>query len=564
MRFKIVFALFLILFLAVISRLFYWQVVKAKDLQKQASLQYRGTKVLKAPRGNILASDGTWLAVMRANWLLFAETPKIEKDKKEIANLLAPIFISQDFEKMEDYKNALLDETNRIEEALNRKNVVWIPIKRKLTQEQKEKIEELNIKGLGFEVEESRYYPEGSEAAHLLGFLGKDENGDDVGYFGLEGYYDIALSGKDGYLKREKDLTGAPILNGGLTEVNSISGSDLKTYIDKRIQNIVEEKLKSALEKYGAKEGTVIIMEPKTGNILAMSSYPSYDPSKYSEFDQSLFKNPAISDTFEPGSVFKVIVMASGIDSQAIDKDTLCDVCDKPFKVDKYYIETWDNKYHPDSTMTDVLVHSDNVGMTFIANRMGEDKMYDYLTKFGIGKPTGIDLQGEANIPLRKKGTWNIVDLATSSFGQGVSTTPIQIIRSVAVIANGGLLVTPKIVDGENKYKEERVISKESADIVTQMMVEAAGHGESKWTNLKGFSVAGKTGTAQIPIAGHYDAEKTIASFIGFAPSSDPKFIMLVTLKEPQSSQWASETAAPLWYDIAKDLFSYMGIQPED
>ena len=207
MRFKIVFVLFILFFALIISRLFYWQVIKSKDLQKQASLQYKGTQVLKASRGNILASDGTWLAVMRTNWLLFAETPKIDKDKKEIANLLAPLFISDDFEKLEEYKNALLEETNRIEEVLNRKGAVWVPIKRKLTQDQKEKIESLKIKGLGFEPEEVRYYPEGSEAAHLLGFLGKGEDGQDVGYFGLEGYYDIALSGKDGYLKREKDLT---------------------------------------------------------------------------------------------------------------------------------------------------------------------------------------------------------------------------------------------------------------------------------------------------------------------------------------------------------------------
>ena len=564
MRFKIVFIVFILLFAAITARLFYWQIVKGSELKNQASLQYKGTKILKAPRGNILAKDGTWLAVMRTNWLLFAELPKIDKNKNEIANLLAPIFVTQEFEKNDDYNKAILEETDRIEANLDRKGVVWVPIKRKITDVQKEKVEELNIKGLGFEPEETRYYPEGSEAAHLLGFVGKNEEGQDVGYFGLEGYYDLVLTGKDGYLKREKDLTGVPILNSSLTEVNSVSGSDLTTYIDKRIQSTVEDKLKLALEKYGAKEGTVIVMDPKTGGILAMSSYPNYDPAKYSEFEQRLFKNPAISDTFEPGSVFKVIVMAAGIDSKAVERDTICDICNRPFQVDKYYIETWNNKYHPDSSMTDVIVNSDNVGMTFIANRMGADKMYDYLSKFGIGKQTGIDLQGEANISLRKKGSWNIVDLATSSFGQGVSTTPIQIIRGVSVIANGGYLVEPKVVDSGNVKKQERIISKEAADDVTQMMVEAAKNGESKWTSLKGFSVAGKTGTAQIPIEGHYDAEKTIASFVGFAPANNPKFIMLVTLKEPQSSQWASETAAPLWYDIAKDLFNYFGIQPEN
>lgn len=564
MRLKIVFGVFTLLFLSLISRLFYWQVVMGADLKKQASYQYKGTKTITAPRGNILANDGTWLAVMRTNWLLFAELPKLEKTSKDIANLLAPIFVDDNHENRDEYRQALLNETEKIQSSLDRRGVVWVPVKRKITSEEKEKIENLNINGLGFEPEETRYYPEGSSSAQLLGFVGKDEEGNDTGYFGLEGYYNVSLSGKNGFLQREKDLSGVPILTSGLSEISSIAGTDLTTHIDKRIQNITEAKLKEGLEKYGAKEGSVIIMDPKTGAILGMASYPSYDPAKYSEFDGVLFRNPAISDTFEPGSVFKVIVMAAGLDSGVIKPDTICDICDKPYKVDKYFIETWDKKYHPDSTMTDVLVHSDNVGMSFIAEKLGSDKMYEYLDKFGIGKLTGIDLQGESNINLRPKGKWNVVDLATSSFGQGVSLTPIQLIRATSVIANGGYLISPKVVDSNDLLKRDRVISEEAADETAAMMVEAAKKGEAKWTDLKGFSVAGKTGTAQIPISGHYDIDKTIASFVGFAPANKPKFIMLVTLKEPQSSQWASETAAPLWYSIAKDLFNYFGIQPEN
>ncbi len=396
-----------------------------------------------------------------------------------------------------------------------------------------------------------------------MGFVGKNDSGNDTGYFGLEGYYDISLTGKSGYQERKKDLKGAPLLSEGLQDINPVAGSDLYTYIDKRIQTSVEEKLELSKEKYGAVEGSVVVMDPKTGGILAMASYPSYDPAKYYDFDGKLYRNPAISDTFEPGSVFKVIVMAAGLDTGVVEPDTKCDICDKPLKVDKYFIETWDRKYHADTTMTEVIVHSDNVGMSFVAQKLGEDKMYDYLTKFGIGKLTGIDLQGEASIPLRKKGTWNVVDLMTSSFGQGVATTPIQIVRAVGAIANNGFLVTPKVVKSEKNDKVQ-VISTEAAKKMTEIMIESSKHGESQWTNLKGFSIAGKTGTAQIPIEGHYDATKTIASFVGFAPANDPKFVMIVTLKEPQSSQWASETAAPLWYSIAKDLFQYYGIQPEN
>ncbi|OGM80876.1 hypothetical protein A2366_03890 [Candidatus Woesebacteria bacterium RIFOXYB1_FULL_33_9] len=545
------------MFMGLIVRLFYWQIIKGETLSKEAGLQYKDSTKVKSSRGSILAKDNTWLATQRPNWLLFAEKPKL-KNLKIVANSLAPI---------------LETESEDLYTIITRPEVVWIPIKHKITGEQKRQIEELKIEGLGFEPEETRFYPEGSASAQLLGFVGKNEEGYDTGYFGLEGYYDISLKGKSGFVEREKDLKGAPLLSGSMSEISSIPGANLITFIDKRINSIVDTKLKEGIEKYGAKEGSVIIMNPKNGAILAMSSYPSYDPTKYNEYDEKLYKNPAISDTFEPGSVFKVMVMAAGIDAGAVTPDTICDICEGPLKVDKYLIETWNRKYFKDSTMTDVVVHSDNVGMSFVAQKLGADKLYDYLDKFGIGKLSGIDLQGESNISMRKKGTWNIVDLATSSFGQGISTTPIQIIRAVAAIANDGILTIPKVVekvelDGWSEKLNEggklRVISKDTAEKMTKIMVQAARHGEAQWTNLKGFSVAGKTGTAQIPISGHYDAEKTIASFVGFAPANNPKFIMLVTLKEPQSSEWASETAAPLWYSIAKDLFIIFGIQPDN
>ena len=557
MRLKVISFIFLLGFVAIISRLFYWQVVMRKDLSRQAAYQYKGSETTVAPRGSILAVDGTWLAAARTNWLLFADKPKLE-NLNLVANSLSPI---------------LEEESMDIYKRINKEGAVWLPIKHKITNEQKEKIEKLGLSGIGFEAEESRFYPEGSSSAQLLGFVGKNESGEDIGYFGLEGYYDLSLRGKSGFKSQEKDLSGAPLISSGIKEISNVSGTNLITYIDKGIQAKAEEKLKLGIEKYGAKEGSVVIMDPKTGGIIAMASYPSYDPFKYGEYDGSLYKNPVISDVFEPGSIFKVVVMAAALDAGVVEPDTKCDICDGALKVDKYFIETWNKKYYPESTMTDVIVHSDNVGMSFVSQKMGYDLMYDYLEKFGIGSLTGIDLQGESSVQLRKKGTWNIVDLVTSSFGQGIATTPIQILRASSVVANKGVMVTPKVVkaielDGwQQDVKNEekvRVISKEASEKMTSIMVESARHGEAQWTNLKGFSVAGKTGTAQIPIAGHYDAEKTIASFVGFAPANNPKFIMLVTLKEPQSSQWASETAAPLWYSIARDLFIFFGIQPEN
>lgn len=567
-RVKWIAAVFLVSFLLLITRLAYWQLVKGKDLSNQARNQYESQNVISAPRGNILVSDRTWLVAKGEAYLVFAEIPKLKLSSKEIANKLAPFFV----EKVDD-RLILLEEVSRLETLLNKKGSVWVPLKQKISSEVKANIEALAIEGIGFERKEDRIYPEASVAAQLLGFVGKDVEGKDIGYFGLEGFYNSALTGKPGINQQEKDAKGRPLMIGDAKEISAISGVDLLTNIDKTIQLLIERKLKEGIEKYEASGGTIIIMNPETGAVLGMASYPSFDPRTYWEYGDEYFKNPAVSFTFEPGSVFKIVVMASALDAELVKPDTKCDICTQAYKVDKYLIETWNKKYHPDSTMQDVIVNSDNVGMVYVANKMGADLLYDYLSKFGIGKLTGIDLQGEVTPKLREKSTWNIVDLATASFGQGIAVTPMQMTKATAIIANGGMDITPKVVnklmgkDWEEEIKTEggqRVISKQAAKDMTAIMVEAARNGESKWTSLQGFKVAGKTGTAQIPISGHYDAEKTIASFVGFAPADDPKFVMFISLKEPKTSTWASETAAPLWYSIARELFTYLGIQPEN
>ncbi len=566
-RINFIFVFFLLCFLLLISKLFIWQIIKGEDLSSSAKGQYQVGQVMEAPRGNILAADGSLLVMRRDAWLLFAEPPNLKEKPEKIAEKLAPLLAIDPTNKDE-----VFNKFQALNSLLSKKGSLWIPLEHKLSTEVRGNIEALGFSGLGFEKEEDRYYPEASVAAQLLGFVGKNEEGGNVGYFGLEGYYDLTLSGKKGYREGDKDAKGIPILLGNFKESSALSGVDLITTVDKTVQLAIEKKLKEGIEKYGAIGGSVVVMNPKSGKILGMASYPSFDPRKYNEYGDSYFKNPVISDTFEPGSIFKVLIMASALDAKAVKPDTICDICSGPLKVDKYEIETWDNKYYPDSTITDVILHSDNVGMAFVGQKLGADTLYDYLDKFGIGKETGIDLQGEVSIPLRKKGTWNIVDLATATFGQGVAVTSIEMIRAVAGVANDGMMPTPFVVSAlkgegwqeEIRTKAERVISESAAEEMTAMMVNAAKNGESKWTSLRGFSVAGKTGTAQIPIAGHYDPKSTNASFIGFSPAVNPKFIMLVTLNKPESSQWASETAAPLWYSIAKDLFLYFGIQPEN
>lgn len=556
-KIRILLGVFGILFLGLTARLFYWQIVKGAELSSEAQAQYNSSTVTSAPRGNIMASDGSFWVLRTNAWLVYVNTGLLKDSPASIAQKLAPIFSDVDQVQL----TGLLSKTG-----------AYVPLKQKVDDDTKKNIEALGIAGIGFDPEEARYYPEASAAAQLLGFVGKDENGGDIGYFGLEGYYNLPLSGKPGFLGREEDVKGTPILLGGGREVTAINGVDLVTSIDKRIQLLSEQKLSDGIQKYGATGGSVTVMDPYTGDILAMASLPSFDPAAYPKYNDSLFKNPVISNSFEPGSIFKVLVMASALDAGVVTPDTECDICSGPLKVDKYQIETWNNKYHPNLTMTDVIVNSDNVGMSFVGQKMGADNLYDYLDKFGIGHPTGIDLQGEASPKMRPRGTWNVVDLATTSFGQGIAVTGLQMVRAVSAIANGGYLVTPKVVtsvrgdgweENINSDAPKRIIGQTAASEMTQMMVSAANLGEAKWTKISGFdNVAGKTGTAQIPVAGHYDPTKTNHSFIGFAPADHPKFVMLVTLESPTSSPWAAETAAPLWYSIAKDLFPYLGVQP--
>ncbi|MCX6704393.1 MAG: penicillin-binding protein 2 [Candidatus Woesebacteria bacterium] len=565
LKIRILSIFFLTLFVILAARLFYWQVIKGASLSDEAKNQYNSSQIIAASRGNILASDGSYWVVRTQAWLVWANPRQLSETPSEVANKLAQFFVDP------SDSQTLLAETERLIALLGKSGTNWIALKQKVSDDVKRNIEALKIQGIGFDVQETSYYPEASSAAQLLGFVGKDEKGSDIGYFGVEGYYDLPLSGKPGFVGGQKDALGSPILLGGTTQVSAISGVDLETSIDKRVQTAVEQGLAEGIKKYGASGGSVTVMDPVTGKVMAMASLPSFDPAKYSVYSNSLFKNPVISDSFEPGSILKVVIMASGLDANVIHSDTTCDICSGPLKVDKYLIKTWNDKYHPGITMTDVIVESDNIGMSFVGQKLGADALYDYLHKFGIGQKTGIDLQGETAPKLREKGTWNVVDLATASFGQGVAVTGIEMVRAVAAIANGGYLVTPKVVnavrnDGwEEKVKSGppvRIISKVAAEEAAQMMVDAAERGEAKWTRIPGFKVAGKTGTAQIPVAGHYDATNTNHSFIGFAPAGSPKFVMLVTLNSPQSSPWAAETAAPLWYSIAKDLFPYLGIQP--
>lgn len=553
---------FILLTVLIISRLFYWQVIRFEELVAMGENQYWVSFKIPAQRGQILAADKFPIVNNEEAFLIYATLPDIDQDRLSVAKRLTSAL------KGKDDPGYL--ET--IKQRLNQENLVWVALARKVSLPTKRLVEQLAISGLGFESEYKRGYPEGSMAAHLLGFVGSDVNGEDKGYHGLEGFYDLPLRGEPGYLRREKDATGKPILTGQVREKKRHDGANLLTTLDRAIQYIVEKRLSDGLNRYGAKSGSVVVMEPQSGKILALAAYPNYDPTSFWEFTQAFFVNPVVAMSFEPGSIFKVIVMAAALNEGVVKPETVCDMCGGPRTISDYTIETWNGRYPANPTMTEVIEQSNNVGIVFVGEKLGIDRAFSYIKNFGFGETTGVDLQEESSPSLRPKSQWGLIDLATVSFGQGIAVTPIQMVRAVAAIANGGRLMKPYVVDRIEQdgapivispKVEAEVIKPVTAKIMTEMMVNAVEKGEAKWAAPLGYRIAGKTGTAQIPISGHYDEEKTIASFVGFAPADNPKFIMLVTLREPTSSPWGSETAAPLWFDIAKELFTYFGVRPD-
>ncbi len=546
-RLKIVSFLTPFIFLVLILRLFYWQIIRGPEMKAKASRQHETITTLKAQRGNILDSEGNVLSGSKNLYHLYVYRPQLKISENELTNKLLAILEKTPQASTEAEIKDLL--VRRISLKSN-----WVSIKHYLTPEEKVKIEQEKITGLGFEDEFVRFYPESSMSAHLLGFVGQDMAGQEQGYFGLEGYFDRWLKGREGKIRTEKDAVGNPILIGNYQFYHATEGKSIQTTIDKKVQYITERLLKEGIEKYQASAGNVIVIESKTGKVRAMASFPNYNPNNFADFPSSYYKNPAVGDLFEPGSIFKVLVMAAGFNEKVVAPETQCDICSGPVQIGKYSIKTWDETYRQNATMTDVIVHSDNTGMVFVSKKLGGEKFADYLNRYGFGKKTGIQLQDEVSGNIVQDGkNYREIDLATNSFGQGIAVTPIQIVAAVNSIANKGYYLKPTIIENET-FLGVKILEGEAVNQITEVMKLAVENGEAKWSKPQNLSVAGKTGTAQIPIEGHYDPDKTIASFVGFFPASDPKYTMLVSLREPKTSIWGSETAAPLWFAIAKQL----------
>jgi cell division protein FtsI/penicillin-binding protein 2 len=438
-----------------------------------------------------------------------------------------------------------------------------------------EEVTRLGLAGITARPVWQRAYPEGALASHALGFCcleGEGEPGESRGYYGIEGFYDGLLRAAPG--EPTGDLNPWIVAPAVLPR----AGTDLVLTLDRTVQALVEEELARSLAEFQAQSGTIIVMDPRTFGILAMTSLPSYDPGSYLELvneSSPPFEDPAVSQQYEPGSVLKVLTLAAALDAGVVTPETTY-LDEGRIEVGGRTIHNASREAYGQQTVSEILIKSLNVGSAWLSMQMERDTFYHYLQAFGLGRSTGVDLSGEVDGQLWLPDDieeWHDSNLGTNSFGQGLAATPLQVIVATATVANDGTRLRPHIVDRHVAFDgtvsvfqpiaEAQVISPETARTVADIMVRVVEEGVPQ-SRVMGYRVAGKTGTAQIPIAGGYDPEGSIVSFVGFGPVPDPQFVLLVKLDRPQTSPWASQTSALSFQRIAQRLFVILGIPPEN
>lgn len=538
--------------LVLVGQLVRWQIIEHHHFVALAEAEHQDELIIPPRRGEIRDKAGHLLAVDIVQYDISA-SPEIISDPYATADRLYRLLDIPRPELLQDLTS----------------DALWVPIVHAVPQSVGETLMEWDIVGLKVEPRPKRVYPEGDMGAQLLGFVNDNGNG----FYGIEGYYQGMLRGKPGVQAGERSPFGEMIPLGVSRFVPPVSGATLYLTIDRNIQFLVQRELERAVKQYRAQRGSVIVLEPKTGAILAMASYPAYDPNKYSTTDDTLFPDPIVSEQYEPGSVFKIITMASGLDAGVITPETT--IYDGgSIEVGGRVIYNWDRQSHGTVDMTEVLAKSLNVGIAQVAVKLGKERFYTYLKRFGFGRLTEIDLdnEGPGTLKTPKDADWHESDLGTNSFGQGIAVTPIQIAVAVAAIANDGLLMKPYVVErivGSERNIEvkptvvRRAVSEQTATTLTGMLVSALEQANSE-ALLPGYKVGGKTGTAEIPVPGGYHPTLTLASFAGYLPADDPQVLVLVIIDRPTTSRWGSRTAAPTFRRIAEQLVVLLDIPPDN
>ena len=558
-RMKIALLIITFVFIVIIARVFYIQVIDYKKLNKYAGNLWSRNLPIKADRGLIYDRNGVILAdnVTTTSLVLI---PNQIKDKEETTQKLAEI-LGVSYEDM--YKH--VSKKTSIERVH--------PEGRQLSYETADKIKNLKLDGVYLVKESKRSYPYDTYLAHTLGFVGVDNQG----LSGIELTYDKYLTGEDGAIKYYSDAKGNKLKLNEVYEQPQ-DGMNITLTINNEIQSSLERELDNAVTKYDPDRAIGIVMDPNNGEILAMSARPNFSPSNYQNYSlEEINRNLPIWATYEPGSTFKIITLAAALEEGKVDldKDTYND--SGSIKVENATLHCWKHGGHGHETFLQVVENSCNPGFVVLGQRLGKNKLFEYIDKFGFGKKTGIDLNGEGTgiiFDLNKVGP---VELATTAFGQGVSVTPIQQITAVSAAINGGKLYKPYIVKSINEPETNTVIQENKKTLVRQVISEktsaevrralesVVANGSGRTAYIDGYRVGGKTGTAQKVENGHYLDNNYILSFIGFLPADDPQVVVYVAVDNPKGTvQYGGTTVGPIAKAVLKDSIKALNIERRD
>jgi cell division protein FtsI/penicillin-binding protein 2 len=555
-RLRLVSTLLIGLVLVIVAQLVQVQIVDHRFYKEWAREQReRPIAVANPPRGTIRDRNGHLLAGNAVMYSVEADTAYVVDVAAAAADL-----------------GLLLHVPAAHIEQLLRGESPWVQIASPVSKEIGEQVAALGLAGVTVRPLWVREYPESRLASHVLGFC----NAEGAGFYGVEGFHDALLQPQQVEREGPVDPASEQIPWTVAPVVLPQPGSELVLTLDRTVQALVEEELARSVQEYQAEGGTIIVMDPRTFEILALASLPSYDPGRYNDFygvDPLPFEDPAVSQQYEPGSVFKVLTVAAALDAGLVTPETTYH--DQGWiEVGGLVVENASRRAYGDQTVADILIYSLNVGTAWLSAQMGPGVFYRYVQAFGIGRPTGVDLAGEVVGQLllpEDYERWHDSNLGTNSFGQGLAVTPLQMIVAIATVANDGTRLRPHIVarriapDGalstSQPVIEAQAVAPQTARTLMEMMVRVVEEGVPQ-AKVDGYRIAGKTGTAQIPIPGGYDKEGTIASFVGFGPVPDPQLIILVKLDRPKTSPWGSETAARTFRRLAARLFVILGIPP--
>lgn len=521
---------------AIVSNLYTLQITKGRYYAARAESQHRLAGYLAPSRGNIYITDkygnNIPAAINKAYPTIYV-APKEVEDVAEGSALLS---------------NALGLDIEKIKTSLAKNNDPYELLAKRATTEEVQRVKDANVRGVYIDSDDYRFYPFGTLAAHVLGYVGSGSDNKEVGRYGIEAQYEELLAGSVGEVRGDKIEKPTP-------------GKDVKLTIDRNIEARSEEVLQRLVSDFGATGGAVIVLDPKTGKVLALANNPTFDPNSYGVSPIRDFLNPAVQLLYEPGSIMKIITMAGALDAGKVTPDTA--FYDVGFlTLNGKTIRNWDLKAYGKTTMTDVIAHSINTGAAFAEQKLGHDRFYNYLVNFGFAAPTNVGLPGELSGNLRNlKNSTREINFATAAFGQGISVTPMELASAVAAIANRGMLMRPYIISDERPALVRRVISEKSAADITRMMIAAVKG--AKVADIPGYDVAGKTGTAQVADLkrGGY-TDDVINTYAGYAPAFDPRFVILIKLDRPKGAPLAGATVVPAFRELVEFILQYYNVPP--